>query len=64
MEFFFLSTFDDCEIWVCFERGGIAGEDGDGVVAREGLGEGKTAVAASGSGDEDVHFFSFSKMFV
>lgn len=39
------------------ERGRIAGEDGDGVVAGEGLGEDETAVAASGSGDEDVHCY-------
>jgi hypothetical protein len=52
----FLRTFDDCEIWVWCERGGIAGEDGDGVVMGEGLGEDEAAVAACGSGDEDVHF--------
>lgn len=48
---------DDCEIRVWCERGRIAGEDGDGVVAGEGLGEDETAVAASGSGDEDVHCY-------
>lgn len=41
------------------ERRGIAGEDGDGMVAREGLGEDEAAVAASGSRDEDVHFLCF-----
>lgn len=49
-------TFDDCEIRVWSERGGIASEDGDSVVARERVGEGEAAVATSSSRDEDVHF--------
>lgn len=54
---FFLRTLDDCEVWVWCERGWIAGEDGDGVIVGEGLGENEAAVAAGGSGDEDVHFY-------
>lgn len=52
-----MRTLDDGEVWMGGERGRgwVAGEDGDGVAAGEGVGEDDAAVAAGGTGDEDVH---------
>lgn len=49
-------AFDDGEVGVGGERGGVAGEGGDGVVSGKGFLEGDGAVAASCSDDENMHF--------
>lgn len=51
-------ALDDGEVGVGRDGRRVAGEDGDGVVAGEGILRGDGAVAPSGSGDEEVHFAS------